>query len=198
MSTRSLQRICVFCGSQVGARQEYTAAAVALGTLLAQSGIGLVYGGGKIGLMGVVADAALAAGGEVIGVIPERLMNRELGHGGVTDLRVVGSMHERKALMSELSDAFVALPGGYGTFEEFFEVVTWSQLGIQDKPCGLLNVDGYFDTLLALLDHAAAETFIRPQHRGLVLVDTDPAALLRQFGDFRAPRVEKWLECDQT
>jgi len=198
LSARRLNRICVFCGSQVGARQEYTSAAVALGTLLAQSGIGLVYGGGKIGLMGVVADAALAAGGAVIGVIPERLMNRELGHGGVTDLRVVGSMHERKALMSELSDAFVALPGGYGTFEELFEVVTWSQLGIQDKPCGLLNVDGYYDTLLALLDHAAQEAFIRPQHRGLVLVDTDPAGLLRQFEAFRAPLVEKWLERDQT
>lgn len=193
-----MQRICVFCGSQVGRLPHYAAAATALGTLLAQRGIGLVYGGGKIGLMGVIADAALAGGGEVIGVIPERLMNRELGHGGVTDLRVVGSMHERKAMMSDLSDAFIALPGGYGTFEEFFEVVTWMQLGIQAKPCGLLNVEGYYDTLLALLDHASGEAFIRPHHRGLVLVDTDPAMLLQQLHNYRAPHVEKWLERDQT
>lgn len=193
-----MRRICVFCGSQVGRQPAYAAAAVALGTLLAQRGIGLVYGGGKVGLMGVVADAALAAGGEVIGVIPERLMNRELGHGGVTDLRVVDSMHQRKAMMSDLSDAFIALPGGYGTFEEFFEVVTWMQLGIHAKPCGLLNVGGYYDNLLALLDHAAAESFIRPHHRAMVLVDGDPAPLLRQLHDYRAPQLDKWLEHDQT
>lgn len=193
-----MQRICVFCGSQAGGRPRYAAAATALGTLLAQRGIGLVYGGGKVGLMGVLADAALAGGGEVIGVIPERLMNRELGHGGVTDLRVVDSMHERKAMMSDLSDAFVALPGGYGTFEEFFEVVTWMQLGIHAKPCGLLNVGGFYDMLLALIDHAAAESFIRPTHRGLVLVDTEPAMLLQQLLDYRAPQIEKWLERDQT
>ena len=193
-----MRRICVFCGSQVGGQPLYAAAATAVGTLLALRGIGLVYGGGKVGLMGVLADAALAAGGEVIGVIPERLMNRELGHGGVTDLRVVDSMHERKAMMSDLSDAFIALPGGYGTFEEFFEVVTWMQLGIHAKPCGLLNVGGYYDMLLALLDHAAGESFIRPQHRGLVLVDTEPAMLLQQLLDYRAPQIEKWLERDQT
>lgn len=198
MSDLSLQRVCVFCGSQVGAKPEYAAAATALGTLLAERGIGLVYGGGKIGLMGVVADAALAAGGEVIGVIPERLMNRELGHGGVTDLRVVGSMHERKAMMSDLSDAFVALPGGYGTFEEFFEVVTWMQLGIHGKPCGLLNVNGYYDPLLALLDHATAEAFVRPQHRSLVQVGADAAGLLQRLAAYRAPQIEKWLEHDQT
>lgn len=193
-----MHRICVFCGSQVGRQPAYAAAAVALGTLLAQRAIGLVYGGGKVGLMGVVADAALAAGGEVIGVIPERLMNRELGHGGVTDLRVVDSMHQRKAMMSDLSDAFIALPGGYGMFEEFFEVVTWMQLGIHAKPCGLLNVRGYYDNLLALLDHAAAESFIRPHHRAMVLVDHDPALLLRQLHDYRAPQLDKWLEHDQT
>ena len=193
-----MRRICVFCGSQVGGQPLYAAAATAVGTLLALRGIGLVYGGGKVGLMGVLADAALAAGGEVIGVIPERLMNRELGHGGVTDLRVVDSMHERKAMMSDLSDAFIALPGGYGTFEEFFEVVTWMQLGIHAKPCGLLNVGGYYDMLLALLDHAAGESFIRPQHRGLVLVDTEPAMLLQQLLDYRTPQIEKWLERDQT
>ncbi|MGB7989252.1 MAG: TIGR00730 family Rossman fold protein [Candidatus Methylophosphatis roskildensis] len=193
-----MRRICVFCGSQVGGQPLYATAATAVGTLLALRGIGLVYGGGKVGLMGVVADAALAAGGEVIGVIPERLMNRELGHGGVTDLRVVDSMHERKAMMSDLSDAFIALPGGYGTFEEFFEVVTWMQLGIHAKPCGLLNVGGYYDMLLALLDHAAGESFIRPQHRGLVLVDTEPAMLLQQLLDYRTPQIEKWLERDQT
>ncbi|MBK7662982.1 MAG: TIGR00730 family Rossman fold protein [Sterolibacteriaceae bacterium] len=193
-----MRRICVFCGSQVGGHPLYAAAATAVGTLLALRSIGLVYGGGKVGLMGVVADAALAAGGEVIGVIPERLMNRELGHGGVTDLRVVDSMHERKAMMSDLSDAFIALPGGYGTFEEFFEVVTWMQLGIHAKPCGLLNVGGYYDMLLALLDHAAGESFIRPQHRGLVLVDTEPAMLLQQLLDYRTPQIEKWLERDQT
>lgn len=193
-----MRRICVFCGSQVGGQPLYAAAATAVGTLLALRGIGLVYGGGKVGLMGVLADAALVAGGEVIGVIPERLINRELGHGGVTDLRVVDSMHERKAMMSELSDAFIALPGGYGTFEEFFEVVTWMQLGIHAKPCGLLNVGGYYDMLLALLDHAAGESFIRPQHRGLVLVDTEPAMLLQQLLDYRTPQIEKWLERDQT
>ena len=193
-----MRRICVFCGSQVGTQAAYAAAAVHLGTLLAQRGIGLVYGGGKVGLMGVIADAALSAGGEVIGVIPERLMNRELGHGGVSELRVVGSMHERKALMSELSDAFIALPGGYGTFEEFFEVVTWTQLGIQSKPCGLLNVNGYYDTLLALLDNATSEGFVRPQHRGLVLIETDAARLLERIEAFRAPTVEKWLEPGQA
>lgn len=193
-----MRRICVFCGSQVGRRPRYAAAASALGTLIGQRGIGLVYGGGKVGLMGVVAEAALAAGGEVIGVIPQRLVNRELGHGGITELRVVDSMHQRKAMMGELADAFVALPGGYGTFEEFFEVVTWMQLGIHRKPCGLLNVGGYYDMLLALLDHAAGESFIRPHHRGLVLVDSDPAMLLQQIHNYRAPLVEQWLEPDQT
>lgn len=193
-----MRRICVFCGSQVGKRPRYAEAANALGTLLAQRGIGLVYGGGKVGLMGVVADAVLAEGGEVIGVIPRRLMTRELAHSGVTELRVVDSMHERKAMMGELADAFMALPGGYGTLEEFFEVVTWMQLGIHRKPCGLLNVGGYYDMLLALLDHAAGESFIRPQHRGLVLVDSDPAMLLQQLHNYRAPQVEQWLARDQT
>lgn len=193
-----MRRICVFCGSQVGKRSCYAEAADALGTLLAQRRIGLVYGGGKVGLMGVLADAVLAEGGEVIGVIPQRLMTRELAHSDVTELRVVDSMHERKAMMGELVDAFVALPGGYGTFEEFFEVVTWMQLGIHRKPCGLLNVGGYYDTLLALLDHAAGESFIRPQHRGLVLVDSDPAMLLQQLHNCRVPQVEQWLARDQT
>lgn len=192
-----LRRICVFCGSQLGSKPVYSEAAVAMGTLLAQRGIGLVYGGGKVGLMGVVADAALAAGGEVIGVIPERLMARELGHGGVTDLRVVGSMHERKALMSELADAFIALPGGYGTFEEFFEVVTWMQLGIQAKPCGVLNVAGYYDALLALIDHATAEKFIRVPHRELVLVEQDPATLVDALASHTPPPLQQWLEPGQ-
>src|SRR3712207_1163783 len=159
-----MNRVCVYCGSSPGARPEYRAAARDLGTHLAQSGIGVVYGGGKVGLMGAVADAARDAGGEVIGVIPRALWEREVGHRGLDDLRVVASMHERKALMADLSDAFVALPGGVGTLEELVEAMTWTQLGIHDKPCGLLDAGGYYRHLVAFLDHAVEERFLRPEH----------------------------------
>jgi uncharacterized protein (TIGR00730 family) len=168
-----------------------------MGELLARRGLGLVYGGGCVGLMGILADAVLAAGGEVIGVIPAALMAREVGHTGVTELRVVGSMHERKALMADLSDAFVALPGGFGTLEEFCEVLTWAQLGIHRKPCGLLNADGYYDPLLALLDHAVAERFLRPAHRALVLEERDLERLLDRLATSRLPDLEKWVDREE-
>ena len=188
-----MKSICVFCGSSAGTRPVYAEAARATGRLLAERGIGLVYGGGNVGLMGEVADAVLAAGGEVTGVIPRALMEREVGHRGLTTLHVVGSMHERKALMVDLADGFVALPGGYGTLDELCEALTWSQLGIHAKPCGVLNVDGYFDALLALFDHATREGFVRPAHRELVLQSSDPAALLDSMATFRAPSTEKWI-----
>ena len=174
----SLRRMCVFCGSKVGADERYRAAAVELGRLLVREKIGLVYGGGSVGLMGVIADTVLAEGGEVIGVIPESLATEELLHPGVTDMRVVASMHARKALMAELSDGFVAMPGGFGTFEEFFEVVTWSQLGLHRKLTGLLNVGGFYDPLVRLVDHAVQEGFIKPKHRSLLIIEERPEVLL--------------------
>ena len=189
-----MKRICVFCGSSPGARPAYLKAAQRLGELLAERKIGMVFGGGCVGLMGAAADAALAKGGEVIGVIPDSLVRREIGHRGVTKLHVVKSMHERKALMADLSDAFIALPGGYGTLEEFTEVVTWSQLGIQVKPCGLLNVEGYWDGLLKFLDHAVDEQFVRPENSQLILVATTPESMLERLADWTPPaHVEKWL-----
>jgi uncharacterized protein (TIGR00730 family) len=188
-----MRRVCVFCGSSPGARPAYAAAARALGAAVAAEGLGLVYGGANVGLMKVVADAALAGGAEVIGIIPESLMTRELGHPGLTTLHVVPSMHARKALMADHADAFVALPGGFGTFEEFFEVVTWTQLGLHAKPCGLLNVDGFYDPLLAFVDHATAERFIRPETRAIVVADADPAALLRHLRTMTVPLVPKWI-----
>jgi len=169
-----------------------------MGEALARRGLGLVYGGGRVGLMGVVADAALAAGGEVIGVIPRALSGPELAHAGLSDLRVVGSMHERKALMAELSDAFIALPGGYGTFEEFCEVLTWTQLGLHRKPCGILNVEGYYDPLLALFDHAAAEQFVKPIHRRLVVSESQPEALVNRLLEYDVPMVAKWIDREQA
>lgn len=163
------KRICVFCGSSPGAQPCYVAAATALAGHLAAHNIGMVYGGGNVGLMGALADAALEAGADIIGVIPQSLVEKELAHARLTELRVVGSMHQRKALMAELADAFIALPGGYGTFEEFCEVLTWTQLGLHRKPCGLLNVAGYYDPLLALFDHAVREGFVRPVHRRMVV-----------------------------
>jgi uncharacterized protein (TIGR00730 family) len=173
-----MRRLCVFCGSSAGGRPEYAAAARELGALLARHGLGLVYGGGHVGLMGVLADAVLAGGGEVIGVIPQALMDRELAHPGLTELRVVGTMHQRKALMADLADGFAALPGGYGTGDELFEILTWAQLGLHARPIGLLNTAGYFDALLAWLDHMVREQFLRPEHRRLLLAADNPAALL--------------------
>ncbi|MEW5926533.1 MAG: TIGR00730 family Rossman fold protein [Gemmatimonadota bacterium] len=192
-----MRRVCVFCGSSPGVRPGYAAAARAMGTLLAERGIGLVYGGGKVGLMGIVADAALAAGGEVVGVIPEALMKREVGHGGVTDLRVVHTMHERKALMADLADAFVALPGGFGTWEEYFEVLTWAQLGIHPKPCGLLNVERYYEPFLAMMDRSVAEGFVKPEHRAMVLEATEPERMLELLAAFRPPSVPRWITRDE-
>jgi uncharacterized protein (TIGR00730 family) len=190
--------MCVFCGSSSGSRPAYAEAARALGEALARRGLGLVTGGGRVGLMGVITDAAMGAGGEVIGVIPEALAAKEVAHAGLTELRVVGSMHERKAIMAELSDGFVALPGGFGTLEEFFEVLTWAQLGLHPKPCALLNVAGYYDPLLSLLDHAVAEGFVKPIHRALVLVEAEPERLLERVREYRPPVVEKWIEPDEA
>ena len=188
-------RICVFCGSSSGNDPAHRMAATSLGRYLAEQGIGLVFGGGKVGLMGAVADAAMAAGGEVIGVIPQALLDKEVGHGGLTELRVVGTMHERKALMSDLADGgYIALPGGLGTFEELFEVWTWAQLGYHPKPVALLNIAGFYDGLLAFLDHTVAQGFIRPQHRAMLLTGTEPAELLPRMRAFTAPPMPKWIE----
>jgi len=189
----NFRRICVFCGSNVGSNPVYRKTAEILGLLLAHRKIELVYGGGDIGLMGVLADSVLAAGGRAIGVIPESLMQKEVGHAGLSELRIVKSMHERKALMSDLSDGFIAMPGGFGTFEEFCEVVTWSQLGIQSKPCGLLNVEGYYDPLLELFDHAVREGFLRDENRGLVLEDRDAKRLLAKMAAFVPAAEDKWI-----
>ncbi|HET9180489.1 MAG TPA: TIGR00730 family Rossman fold protein [Candidatus Angelobacter sp.] len=190
-----MKRICVFCGSSFGVRPAYKDAAERLGRLLAERGIGLVYGGGCVGLMGAMADAALAAGGEVIGVIPDSLMRREVGHRGVTKLHVVETMHERKKLMADLADAFIAMPGGYGTLEEVLEAVTWSQLGIQQKPCGLLNVENYWDGLLKVLDHAVDEGFVRPENAQLFLVARTPESMLGRLSEWEPPaHLEKWLD----
>jgi len=188
-----MKRICVFCGSSPGSRPEYRTAAEEMAAELVRRNIGLVYGGGNVGLMGVIADAVLRAGGEAVGVIPEHLMAREVGHKGLTKLHVVRSMHERKALMADLSDAFVALPGGFGTLEEFCEVVTWTQLGLHAKPCGILNVLGYYSPLLRMFDHAVEERFLKPENRALVLARNQPADLLRALEDWRPTHIEKWL-----
>ena len=193
-----MKRICVFCGSSVGSRPEYEHAAREMGKVLAYRGIALVYGGGNVGLMGVIADAALDAGGQVIGIIPHSLNEREIAHTGVTDLRVVDSMHERKAMMADLSDAFIAMPGGVGTFEEFFEVVTWTQLGVHRKPCGLLNVAGFYTPLVEFIDRTVLEGFIRPVHRAAIVVDSDPVRLLEKLSSVNLPDVPKWIRRDET
>ncbi len=193
-----MKRLCVFCGSSVGANPAHAEAATTMGTLLAHRGIGLVYGGGNVGLMGVIADAALAVGGEVIGVIPQALADREVAHHGVTELRIVDSMHTRKAMMADLSDAFVAMPGGVGTFEEFFEAITWTQLGLHRKPCGLLNVAGFYTPLAFFIDQAVSDGFIKPVHRAAIIVDDDPARLLDSLSTIEIPDVPKWIKRDET
>ncbi len=188
-----IRRLAVFCGSNPGARPDYVEAARALGRLLAQRGIGIVYGGSNVGLMAALADAMTDEFGDIIGVIPRMLVEREVANKALTDLRIVDSMHQRKAMMAELADGFIALPGGIGTLEEFFETWTWGQLGMHAKPCGLLNVAGYFDPLLEFLDHAVAERFVRDAHRAMVVVESEPAALLSRFERYEPPRVVKWL-----
>jgi uncharacterized protein (TIGR00730 family) len=187
-------RLCIFCGSSPGARPGYAAATAELARLLAGRGIGIVYGGASVGLMGLLADTALEAGGEVVGVIPAALEAKEIAHGGLSELHVVGSMHERKALMAELSEGFVALPGGSGTLEELFEVFTWAQLGLHRKPCALLNVEGYYDGLAGFLDHAVGERFMRAEHRAMLLCEDSPAAVLAALEAFEPPLVDKWLD----
>lgn len=189
-----MKRICVFCGSNRGVGEAYAEAARTVARLLAQRKLGLVYGGGNVGLMGILADAMLEAGGEVIGVIPHSLVAREVAHHGVTELRIVQTMHERKALMNELSDGFIAMPGGFGTLDEFFEVLTWSQLGFHGKPCGMLDVDGYFRELLAMLDRAVEQKFLSPAHRALVISEADPATLLARMAAFRPGTAGKWAD----
>jgi uncharacterized protein (TIGR00730 family) len=188
-----LKRVCVFCGSSAGRNPAYAEGAAALAAEMLGRGIGLVYGGGRVGLMGAMADAMLAGGGEVIGVIPEALMAKEIGHAGLTRLEVVGSMHERKARMADLADAFVGLPGGFGTLEELAEALTWTQLGIQDKPCGLLNIETFFQPLLTWFDLAVAEGFIKPEHRSLVISAQKPAIVLDRLADWRPVVIDKWI-----
>jgi hypothetical protein len=189
-----MQHVCVFCGSSPGNRPVYLDAAHQTGMALVQRGIGLVYGGAQLGLMGRIADTVIEQGGNVIGVMPEHLSIKEVLHPNLPDLRIVDSMHTRKALMAELSDAFIAMPGGLGTLEELCEILTWGQLGLHRKPCGLLNVAGFFDPLLALLDHAVAEGFLRPVHRNLVLVAAAPEELLDKLAAYEAPPLPKWIE----
>ena len=194
-----MKRVCVFCGSATGARAEYAEAARGLAGELARRGIALVTGGGSVGLMGVLADAALASGVEVIGVIPRRLASRELAHRGLTELRLVDSMHERKALMAALADAFIALPGGVGTLEETFEVLSWAQLGIHTKPIGALNVSGYWDDLIRFLTHTVREGFVRPEYLDLIQFASTPAALLDGLGAWRPPSFPRaWLSPSQA
>jgi uncharacterized protein (TIGR00730 family) len=194
-----VNRVCVFCGSSPGARPEYTETAQDLGSLLVERGLGLVFGGADVGLMGRLADAVMSEGGEAIGVIPQALVDREIAHLGVSDLRVVGSLHERKATMAEISDAFIALPGGLGTLEELFEVYTWSQLGLHAKPCALLNVAGYFDALAGFLDHAVAERFVTEHHRETLIVEEDPRALLDRLERFEPAELQpKWIDRSDT
>jgi uncharacterized protein (TIGR00730 family) len=189
-----MNRICVFAGSSAGNDAIYRTTAVELAAALVARRIDLVYGGGCVGLMGVLADAVLARGGQVTGVIPQALVEREVAHRGVTELKIVSSMHERKAAMAALADGFIALPGGFGTLEELFEVLTWGQLGLHSHPCGLLNVAGYFDGMLEFLDHAKGHGFINGAHRGMLLVDVEPGRLIDGFADYRAPVVDKWLK----
>jgi hypothetical protein len=193
-----MKRICVFCGSNSGADPIYLKIATEVGEFLAANRIELVYGGGRVGLMGRIADSVLVKGGKAIGVIPESLAIKEIAHDGLTELHVVDSMHERKALMAELADGFIALPGGFGTFEEFCEIVTWAQLGIHRKPCALLDVNGFYDHLIALFDNAEAQGFIRDEHRGLVLVECEIGRLYEKMQKYEPPVIEKWIDKSST
>lgn len=193
-----MKAVCVYCGSSPGRLNAYADAARALGQALVARDLGLVYGGASIGLMGLVADTVLELGGRAVGVIPQALARKEVVHRHLTELHVTQSMHERKTMMAELSDGFIAMPGGIGTFEEIFEIWTWSQLGIHTKPCGLLNVAGYFDALTTFLDHATAEEFLKPPHRALLIVEQQPQALLDRFAGYQPPSIRKWLDPDES
>ncbi len=193
-----MESICVYCGASPGDDPAYTEAARSFGRLLAERGLRVVYGGGKVGMMGTVADAALDAGGEVVGVMPEALAESEQAHEGLTELHIVESMHERKRTMADESEGFVALPGGFGTLEEIVEVLTWAQLGIHEHPCGFLNVGGYYDELLSFFDYQHAEGFVSERHRGMVTVATDPEMLVERFEAYRPPRVRAEIDSDET
>ncbi len=193
-----MNRLCVYCGSNTGSRPEYAQGAKHLAKVLVDKNIGLVYGGASIGVMGVIADTVLEQGGEVIGVIPEVIVDKEVAHAGLSDLRIVGSMHERKTLMAELSDGFVALPGGLGTIEELFEIVTWAQLGIHRKPCGLLNICQYYDKLAEFINHAVSQRFVKEVTRSMLIVEDNPEKLIDRFESYRAPEVKKWIELENT
>jgi len=193
-----MQRICVFCGSNRGARPEYAVAARAVAAALVRDDLTLVYGGGSVGLMGVVADEVLRLGGQAIGVIPRPLWQREVGHNALTEVHIVDTMHQRKQMMSDLADAFIAMPGGLGTIEEIFEIWTWTQLGMHEKPIGFLNVAGYYDSLMTFLDHAVRERFIRPEIRGAAMIEETPAALLQRFATYAPPRVMQWIDREKT
>lgn len=195
---KAMDSLCVYCGSSSGRVDAYAAAARALARAMVERGIGLVYGGASVGIMGVVADEVLRLGGQAVGVIPESLMRKELAHAGLSELHVTPSMHARKTLMAELADGFVALPGGIGTFEEIFEVWTWAQLGFHGKPCGLLNAAGYYDGLVTFLDHAASEQFVRADQRRMLVVEADPTALLDRFASYTPPMLPKWVGRDET
>ena len=188
-----MRRVCVYCGSSAGRRDEYAEAARELAAVLVGHEIELVYGGSSVGIMGILADEVLALGGAVHGVIPKILVDKEVAHEGLTEQHVVGSMHARKSMMAALADGFIAMPGGFGTLEEFVEVLTWGQLRFHEKPCGLLNIAGYFDRLLEFLDHTQQEGFLRPENRGMLLCDSTPAGLVQQFERYTAPHVDKWI-----
>jgi uncharacterized protein (TIGR00730 family) len=194
----SLDSICIYCGSSAGRDEKYTGQARELACALACQGITIIYGGARVGLMGEIADAALEAGGRVVGVIPHALVDKEVAHHGLTELHVVSSMHERKALMAELSDGFVALPGGIGTFEELFEIWTWAQLGLHAKPCSLFNAAGYYDPLIAFLDQAVGEGFLKPAVRGMLITATAPDDLIARLRAYKAVGVQKWISGDET
>jgi uncharacterized protein (TIGR00730 family) len=195
---KQVKNICIYCGSSSGRLTAYAEAARDLAHSLVRRNIGLVYGGASVGIMGVVADQVLRLGGRAVGVIPEALVRKEVAHHHLTELHITQSMHERKTLMAELADAFIALPGGLGTLEEIFEIWTWAQLGIHEKPCGLLNVEGYYDPLIAFLDHAAAERFVSQPHRSMLLVEREADTLLDRFADYRPPVVARWIDKDET
>jgi len=193
-----MQRICVFCGSNRGAGEEYASAARELAAALVRENLTLVYGGGSVGLMGIVADEVLRLGGHAVGVIPRPLWQREVGHNALTEVHIVDTMHQRKQMMSDLADAFIAMPGGLGTIEEIFEIWTWTQLGMHEKPIGFLNVAGYYDSLMTFLDHAVRERFIRPEIRGAAMIEETSAALLQRFATYAPPRVMQWIDREKT